>query len=526
MGKFLTLSRLSFRALLSSVRFRGSKKAKAAGYTSIFLLGGISVYVSVIYSFAAADMLAEIGAADSLIPLMAVVGCILAVMMTLWAASGFIFSGKDNDLMLSLPVSAFTVMLSRITALYLEQLLFIGLFMLTSGAAAAVHGWMTPAMAVGILAGIVLLTFLTTLLTTIIAFIIAFITAKFPHHALFETILYFALFLLILAGSFQMNRLPDLLSSDGKPFGDFSGVLFPFAWLRSALQGQLFSLIPLAACTFLPFLAVVWLFSSRYKKILSALRSKSARSDYRLGALKTNRPLSALFRREVKRYFGTSIYFFNTGFGGILLLIGAGYAAVKRADFLPMLEAFGGMELFLPLTALTIGFLAATIDTTCVSISLEGRWLWILKEAPIRPRTIFAGKILLNLLIAWPPVILSTVILSVNYGVDPLSAGAVILLLMAFSLLVSLMGLCINLLFPKLDAVSDAMVVKNSMSAVVSIFSGWVPVLLLTGGYFLLRQTIAFPAYCLIGTAALLLLSAAAGGWLRRVGEKKFLELD
>ena len=31
MGKFLTLSRLSFRALLSSVRFRGSKKAKAAG---------------------------------------------------------------------------------------------------------------------------------------------------------------------------------------------------------------------------------------------------------------------------------------------------------------------------------------------------------------------------------------------------------------------------------------------------------------------------------------------------------------
>ena len=42
-----------------------------------------------------------------------------------------------------------------------------------------------------------------------------------------------------------MNRLPDLLSSDGKPFGDFSGVLFPFAWLRSALQGQLFSLIPL-----------------------------------------------------------------------------------------------------------------------------------------------------------------------------------------------------------------------------------------------------------------------------------------
>ena len=29
-----------------------------------------------------------------------------------------------------------------------------------------------------------------------------------------------------------------------------------------------------------------------------------------------------------------------------------------------------------------------------------------------------------------------------------------------------------------------------------------------------------------IGTAALLILSAAAGGWLRRVGEKKFLELD
>ena len=50
---------------------------------------------------------------DYLIPLMALFGCGLSVVMTIQAASGFIFSGKDSDLMLSSPVSAFSVMLSR-----------------------------------------------------------------------------------------------------------------------------------------------------------------------------------------------------------------------------------------------------------------------------------------------------------------------------------------------------------------------------------------------------------------------------
>ena len=63
------------------------------------------------------------------------------------------------------------------------------------------------------------------------------------------------------------------------------------------------------------------------------------------------------------------------------------------------IQLMGGMEVVIPIAAIVLGFIVATIDTTCISISMEGKTFWIIKEAPVQPRAYFGAKVLLNLLV-------------------------------------------------------------------------------------------------------------------------------
>ena len=526
MRKLLPLVKLNLRALLSAFKLSGGKKAKATGYGAVIFLAVLSVYIAGGYSFAFGSQLAAVGMLRYLIPMMAVIGCLLSVVMTVQAAVGFIFSGKDSDLMLSLPVSAFSVMLSRITALYIEHLIFVGLFMITSGVAAVVYGQGGVLFMVGLIICTLLLTLICTLLSTVIAFVVAFVTARFPHKAVIGTILYFAMFLLIMVGAFRVNSIGAMLLTNRSAFDKvLFGWLLPFGLTMEAAEGNLLSLLLLAVISVIPFLLIVWLFSSRYKKILSALSSHLVRSDYRLGQLQARSQLSALFRKEVRRYFGTSIYFFNTGFGAVMVLIAAVYAAFMREKAAPYIDLMGGMETVVPLGVLALGFFVATINTTCVSISIEGRTLWILKEAPVDVKSLFGSKVMVNLLVSWPSSIIAVLVLGIAYGADALTIVTSILVLMAMGLFVALMGLWVNLLLPKMDAVNDTMVVKQSASAVVGIFGGWVPVLAgWLGGYFL-GKFMAFPMYELLFTCILLVSAAGLWHWLCRSGAKKLLSI-
>ena len=522
MRKLGVLIGINLRALLSALRLGSSKKSKATGIGALLLLGVLAVYIAGVYSFTFALQLSSIGLLEYLIPMMAIMGCLMSVVMTVQAASGFIFSGRDTDLMLSLPVSAFSFMLSRITALYIENLAFIGLFMLTSGVAGAINGLGGLGYYLSLVVGTLMLTFLTTMLTMVISFVAAFITSRFPHHSVFSTILYFAFFLLVMIGAFQVSNVGNLLLTNQTGFDRLlNGALLPFGLLKNGLEGNLLSLVLLAIVSVVPFLLLVWIFSSRYKQVLSALASRIVRNNYRLGALSARSQFSALFTREIKRYFGSSIYLFNTGFGAVLLIAGAIYGAFMHSKAQTYIQLMGGMEVVIPIAAIVFGFIVATIDTTCISISMEGKTFWIIKEAPVQPRAYFGAKVLLNLLVSWPATVLSCLILGIAYRAAPLTVAAMTAALLSLGLLIALAGLCINLFFPKMDAPNDTMVVKQSASAFIGVFGGWVPLGLACVGYIPAGKVMSFELYALICAVVFLIGSAALWLWLKKGGIRR-----
>lgn len=66
-------------------------------------------------------------------------------------------------------------------------------------------------------------------------------------------------------------------------------------------------------------------------------------------------------------------------------------------------------------------------NTSCVSIYLEGKNLWILKSSPIKEMDIFKSKILLNLPLTIPISIICFIFLSFRLSFDVKSTVLVII---------------------------------------------------------------------------------------------------
>ena len=66
--------------------------------------------------------------------------CAASLMFASMGASGIVFGGRDMDLLFSLPVSAFSVMLSKLLALYLENLIFNVFLLIPAGVIYLVYG--------------------------------------------------------------------------------------------------------------------------------------------------------------------------------------------------------------------------------------------------------------------------------------------------------------------------------------------------------------------------------------------------
>lgn len=530
MSRFLTLLRLNFKAMLAAIALGGRKKKAFTGWGALALIAGLGVYMSAIYSFAMSQALLMSGGLWLLPGMMAILSALMSFLLTMFSAGGMIFGNKDADFMLALPVSAFEVMLSKILALCIENLVMAEFIMIPMAVVYLINGGSSGALFVVLtIVAAAFLSLLPTTLGVIVGYVFALISGKLRRKALIQNILYILFFGFIMVGSFRINTIFSALATGTQGVERaFSGWLLPFGLFTKAVGGDLLSLLLFIAITVLPLLLIVWLFSRRYKSIITSLFSHMVRSDYKLGTVQSASQFSALLHKESARFFGTPAYMINSGFGIIMGLLAAGAAVVKRDMLLGILSEIGGSGLMpVQLLAVVMCFMAATVNTTCVSISLEGRNLWILKEAPISARTLFGAKALFNLIVSLPVMLICTLVLGWALEIPAAQVAMVAALLAVICCYVAVSGLMFNLLFPKLDADNETIVIKQSASAMLGILGGMLLVVALAVIYgLLLAGRVDFTLYCAI--IALVLAAVSALIWYRLTtrGEKLLLELN
>ena len=523
MRKFCTLMKVSFWGMLYAMNLAGgSRKKRISGFGILVLAGALMLALSASYSFSLSLALAEQEALDLLPVLMSLTAVLLCTIFSWFGAQGILFNTRDMDLALSWPVTSLHLVLSRILALYLENLFLLGVWMLPVWIAWMWQGGCPPAAVIALPVGVVLLAFLPCLFSMTAGFLLALVTSRFAHKALIANLLHLVLLIAIFAGSYGLQR--TAFSPNNPAF--FAWPMLPFQWFTGVLKLQDSSLMALAAVCLLPFFLAAWIISWRYNAILTLLATHRARFDYKLTGQRSSDLMRALVRREFRRYFSISLYLFNTGIGLLFLALTAIAAVTQRnriGDMLALLE----LDAF-PLTAilaLWVGFILAMTQPTSCSISLEGKQLWILKSAPLRSIDLFGSKILMQLAMVLPFLFVCVPALGWALGIGAAQTASLLASAISLAFCIAPVGLIINLCFPKLDAPNPTVVIKQSAATLVGLLAGFA--LLLPGVvlYRFFAQACGGCAWLLMTAFLYIVVCVASWRWLLTRGTRLLYEL-
>lgn len=527
MDRFLPLLKLNLRAMLSALQIGRKKHRAVSGAAPLLFLAGLTLYLSGTYSFLFASQLAPLGLLGLLFFLMPAMAVMMGVLLTLFSAQGVLFSGRDNDLMLSMPVPASALLLSRLAAVWAENLVICLFTLLPAGAAWLWYGGNGGIrMALTLLLCLPLLALLPTVFSAVAGFLLSALTGRLKRKALWNNLLYLVFFAITMALVMRLNSLlTDLTVFAPGLTEDVSPLLFPLLWMeRAVCLGDPAALALFAAVCVLPTALLTAVLSPRYRAVLSRAQSHhGGKTAYRPRALRASGVRAALVKKEARKYFNTPVYLFNTGFGPILLLASGVAAPFFRGAIREALSAAPGLPLA-PLTALSVCAMTGMGAISGSSISLEGKYLWLLKSSPLSVRDVFTAKLSFALLVLAPPALLAVPGMGWALGLSPAECALTALAGVSAALFAAPFGLFVNLCFPNLDAPNDVVVVKQSAASMLSSLGGMLVCAAVCVPPLLLWNKLGLRAL-LIPSAVLPALSALFLLLLKRVGERLFRAL-
>ncbi|MDO4295845.1 MAG: hypothetical protein Q4D90_06770 [bacterium] len=528
MRELIILCRLELEHMLYTLfaNGKGKRRRNISVGAGLLLMAVLSLALSFSYSFLFGMSLQQADILEFYFPLILLLAVLVSLFFSFTAAKGIVFGGRDLDFLLSMPVSAFSVMLSKMTALYLENLVFVGFWLLPSavvgflyGAASGVSFWLR------LIPTILFLPCLPTFLAALAGYLAALVQARSKRRSLFNTLLYVVFFLLLMLAYMQINRLGELMLAHRELVTQlFYSWLAPVGFLGYGLGSSWgYFWLGLLLCL-LPFLLLTWHCSRQYQQILSSLRAQTVHTDFRLTKLKSDSPFWALFKKETERLFFTPMYLVNTSIGSIVLIALSVYLVAQKSSWMPLLSLLGSKNasaLFLA----GIAFLLATIYPSSVAISLEGKNLWLIKEAPLSPPMIFGAKAALNLILAWPVVLVVLLLFYFTGTLPGVSLFWMLPVCMGLTAFLAAGGICLNLRFPKLDWENETFAVKNSASAMFAYFGGMATVLFAAVVWFFLLPLFPFWVLCFGTTAVFVLLTLCLWQLLCHWGTEQFIRL-
>lgn len=461
------------------------RNQKSRGRTLTTFAIAITAIIVIIYSGMLSYGLGSIGMAE-VIPSygIAITGLII-LFFTAFKTNGVLFAYKEYDLIMAFPVKTSTIIASRFLTMYALNLLLTAMVLIPMGIGYII--WMAPGFWFypGWILGILAAPLVPTTFAAILGSLIIIFSSRFKYANAVVTIVSLLATFAVMILSVSLGGMSDKI--------DFHGL----SSISEMMLSQIHRIYPPALLFFLgivkgngAFLAVflfgslLWyylfikLLAPIYKKLNTSLVTSHSRSDYKLTTIKASSQTNALLRKELKRFFSSTIYCLNMGMGSIMVIIlSAGCCFVSQEYFENMTGIPHMWELLQRALPLVISALISMTCTTCVSLSLEGKNLWIIKSMPIDDITIYKSKLLMNLTLQVPVVILAAIIINFRFPLTLLMRILAFVTPLTFALFSSLWGLFINVKMPDYSWSSETALIKQSLPSMAGILGG------LAGGF-------------------------------------------
>ena len=441
---------------------------------------------------------------------------VLAFVLTLFNANGYLFGLRDHDLLMSLPVKARSVVVARFYHMYVRALPWYGVLSLSMMVG---HGVAARPPATAYLAWVglsILLPIIPMLAAALVGFLVVRISVGLRLRVAVQTVLMVAVtlaFLLLqplIEGLAEDGAVTDVLARAVDTILASSRLYPPAAWFAGAVAGSVIDGLLLVSAAALAFAATFTVVGRSFASINSELATHAARHDFRLGEQRRRGVTMALVHKEWRRLTGSAIYLTNSIIGLVMAVVLGVVALV--VDFRELLVTLTqGVPLdpvaIHPAIPFAVHFLCGMVATTAASPSLEGRNYWVVRSLPIEPTRLYQAKMLFNLVLTLPPTLFANACLCLSARVDALDALLYVALGCVLCAGSSAWGCVFGIRFMRLDWEREVEVVKGGAAMGAYVVSNMVVTTVATAFALILG---ASWAHELIAVVALLVASACA----------------
>lgn len=447
----------------------------------------------------------------------------LACVGSVFMAKSSLFEAKDNDFLLSLPIPTWKILFARTVSLYLLNFaIYLFVFIPALVQYFIVVGFSVSACLCALFT-LLFLPLAVLAISSLLGWAIAFLTSRMRAKyfiTMFSFLAFMALYFIFID---KVNEYITLVIMNGEAVGEtIRTKLYPFWKLGLALTGDFTSLLIVAGLSFLVFFPVYFLLSKTFLSVATTKRG-AVKKKYRFKESKVSSVKFALFKREFSQTVKNPMVFLNAGIGTVLSII-ACVGILFYAKDLGDLTAVLGDELAIIVTII-LGFLATSNIYSASCVSLEGERLWILRSSPVKTKDIFLVKLLLHFLLTAVPGLIVGIEAFIILGTSFRLALCVCVLIICLSALCACLGLAVNLKMPNMHWTNEVMAVKQSVSAILTMFIGWGVAALVFVARLLLQDYIQPWAYITLCSFVYAIVTVALYIWLMKSGEKTFERL-
>lgn len=462
-----------------------------------------------------------------------VMATMLCFVGSVFFTQSLIFEAKDNELLLSMPLRPSVILGSRMALLILINYGFASLILLACGVARCIAAPVTAAGVIRYVLCALFLPLLPTALSCVIGWLIALIASRLRNKNIFTLMLSLVFMGAYFAVCFNMQSYIEKLIANGAAIGAaIQKALPPFYALGLAVaEGNIAQLALFLLWCVAPFALVYLLLSRSFTQITTTNRG-AKKERYVARAMHASSIRWALVKKELRHLLGSSAYMLNGCTGVILCVAVAVLCAIKGKGILQSLVNVyaGGQDVTHFITPVACVIECFTLSMTIISapsISLEGKNLWTLQSAPIRAGDVLLGKAYTHMLITFPAALISSLLFILVLPMTALDAAAILLLPLLLSAFMALLGVVVNLHWPRFDYTNETAVIKQSASSTITMFAGMGTVLLPMLLYiFLLRKVMSVQTMMLAFAALLAIACAVMYDYLAHRAEKAFANLN
>lgn len=531
---------IRIKLILSSMF--GKKKTSGIAL-SIF---GLVCYCFFVNMFTApivfGTMLALKGSSYEWIPISLVMGTamFLCFIGSVFTAQQQIYESKDNQMLISMPIKPGQILLSRIFAIAIFNMIYALPFFTGSAIGYCIYSVsMGPIQLIPLL--ILLISYVSmivfiTMLTSLLAWGVSIIMSKITNKTLISTVLYMVFFAIYFYAIFNLDNLGEAIEKNANKLS--SGIMTfarPIYYMGASVveQNILFVAAFLVSLLIPAFLMYIVIKKSFFKILLHENKSKNKMLKHSDKDFNSHSAFIALLQKEIARFLRTPMYFLSYGTSIFFVAMMLAYLFIKKDKFEDVVELLSiyGVSSTKALPAifsmLLYQFVSSGAVLTSASINMEGKNIWIIKSLPIKTIDIMLAKGLVPVIILLPIFEVESLLLIFLFKISG-SAMILLLLMPIFTMIFfSMFGLYINLNHFKLDWLSENEAFKRAGGPTIASFSSMGSTVLFVILYLLIFSNImGFFGFMWLILAALVLGSIVMYSMLKNNAEKLLLKVN